>query len=235
MLGAKKLSSLVKPPKKAVVRNAQGKRVAAKKDHVSFYKMWGTSSNYDYYASSKNRAKTTIKLDEVKNTYAYLEYNEEIGGRNSAYLVHFLKEYYNTIVVKMTKTDIKTVQGNKNFISFKEFMSELKPTQDMVNSVIRYHIVNTVKSSNSVKLIDKRIANKLLTKMVQCVTMNVEISSDKIPRVLREKITEENKKKIEAKITIAEMLQRKIETKYPLLDKLTNRGEIINYINSKEK
>jgi len=238
LLEAKKLSSLELPVK--TVR-AKGQKKAKKKvaKTITVHVMDAFNSWRD--SEKATRSARTVKLAENKVKYVYEEYRGEYF--NSSKYNFQIKNFYNVVPCKLSKTDIKSVQDDTNFISFEDFKANLKPTDAMLNYfakilVFNYggkygrDMTNTIELAKNINVNSTHLKDKVLTKMSQHVILYKEV--EKVHRNFEE-LCKPYKKTVQNRARIIEKFLERLDTKYPLLTHRTKRSEVINYINEKAR
>jgi hypothetical protein len=238
MLGAKKLSSLELPVKTVRVK---GQKKAKKKvaETVTVHVMDALDSWRDNDKSTRNSR--TVKLAEIKVKYVYEEYQGSYF--NSSKYNFQIKKFYDVVPCKLSKTDIKAVQDDTNFISLEDFKADMKPTDAMLNYfaktlVFNYggnysrDMTNTITLAKNINVNSTHLKDKVLTKMSQHVILYKEV--EKVHRNFEE-LCEPYKKTVQNRARIIEKFLERLDTKYPLLTHRTKRSEVINYINEKAR
>ena len=234
MLGAKKLSSLALPEKTVRVKGA--KKVVAKKPSTI------TVHTLSSYSRGNNSTRTprTVNLKGLETNYVYTGYNDN-SIMDSEQTNATLKDRFNLIPCKLSKGDIKAIQGNENFIHIDTFLESFKPTDSMINTLALVLATSGeyyAKRRQEIELKEKsklvcenitRIQDKVLTRMAQSVTLLKE--GVELDRNFKNLIREKYQVKIESKAKIMQMFLARLERKYPLARLISKRSEFVTYIN----
>jgi len=239
MLGAKKLSSLELPKKTVRVKGA--KKVVVKKPATI------TVHALSAYSRGNNSTRTprTINLKGLETKYVYTGYNDN-SIMDSEQTNYTLKNHFDLIPCKLSKGDIKAIQGNENFIHIDTFLESFKPTDAMISRLAKDLIFgygsskkfelrenDLVEDSKMICENITRIQDKVLTKMAQSVTLIKEDTY--LDRNFKNLIREKYQGKIQSKAKIMEMFLGRLERKYPLVKLIHERSEFVTYINEKAR
>jgi len=227
LLKAKKLSNLELPVKKKAVRGAKKVQVV---DHIDVHEL----TCYGYYGSVSKNVRT-IALKDLKQKYIYVgysdhKYNTFIDSPRWNYL---FREELKYKVCRISQTNMKVIKDNKNFIHISEFMATFVPTKKMIDSVVYDGLDTKNKLAKVIVCSEKKIYDKLLTKLAKCV--RVEVEDITLPRDLVRQISQDNENLIKNKTRIVKMFKKRIAEKYPMLSEDNKRKENVNYINSKRR
>lgn len=230
MLGARKLSSLPLPDKKARVAGTRSLKPKTNNITIHRYGQFGD--------------KFTRELDTLKNDtkFIYGDFSKSYNMEKTEWY-KFLKNRDYTFC-KVSATVKKKIKDDVNFTHIDDYLNSLEVTEEMFKhhkgflfSINRNH----KKIADRVKFIcenSTRIGDKVLTRMADIV--NIGKDTNRLPRYVRDKIEESYDKRLKMSYSVLDRLIKRLDTNYVNLafeDKynnivIRNRSEALYYINT---
>lgn len=209
MLGAKPLSSLPIPPKKArtTTYNSSGKRVKLKPDHLTVHYMRDCGTKYP----------KEINYKDNSTKFVYVDFSTEF----TAEWRNLIKEFTDYTPVKLSKAAIKTIKDDANFTTLDDFKTSYKVDKKLVNAYVSFRSGREFnidyRTRNCLNALGNEINDNILLAMLnKYKALEGGGSFPYLPKQVQEELDKKAKDKIKTNANTVKRINNRLE-RYPML------------------